>query len=213
NTVRGHYVAGTLNGKDVPGYLEELGQESKTETYVAIRAHVDTPRWKDVPFYLRTGKRMQARFAEIVIQYKDIEGAYSKLGVVPNRLVIRLQPQETVQVIMEAKDFSSHEMRLRPVVMDVNFNKIYPDVVADAYKRLMLDAAAGDASLFIHRNEVDAAWSWVDPIIEAWQRPENKPHEYVAGSWGPKASAQLMASDRRRWFSIDEVLSGADQEW
>lgn len=208
NTVRGHYVAGTLNGKDVPGYLEELGQESKTETYAAIRAHVDTPRWKDVPFYLRTGKRMQARFAEIVIQYKDIEGAYSKLGVVPNRLVIRLQPQETVQVIMEAKDFSSHEMRLRPVVMDVNFNKIYPDVVADAYKRLMLDAAAGDASLFIHRNEVDAAWGWVDPIIEAWQRPENKPHEYVAGSWGPKAADELLEQDGRQWFNLETVVAG-----
>jgi glucose-6-phosphate 1-dehydrogenase len=208
NTVRGHYVAGEMNGKPVPGYLDELGQPSKTETYVAIRANIDTPRWKDVPFYLRTGKRMQARFAEIVVQYKDVEGAYSQLGVVPNRLVIRLQPQETIQVIMEAKDFSSHEMRLRPVVMDVNFNNIYPTVVADAYKRLMLDAAAGDASLFIHRAEVDAAWGWVDPIIQAWQQPENAPQDYPAGSWGPKAADELLAQDGRAWFNLADVVTG-----
>jgi glucose-6-phosphate 1-dehydrogenase len=114
---------------------------------------------------------------------------------------------------MVSKDLEKHETHLRPVSLNLNFADTYKDFYSDAYKRLMLDAAAGDASLFIHRAEVDAAWAWIDPIIEAWQRPENKPHGYVAGSWGPQASQQLLASDRRRWFSIDEVLSGAEQEW
>ncbi|HSC66904.1 MAG TPA: glucose-6-phosphate dehydrogenase [Cellvibrio sp.] len=216
NTVRGQYVAGEMDGKHVPGYLEELGQGSNTETFVAIRAYIDNSRWANVPFYLRTGKRMKQRFAEIVIQYKDVAHRVypESAGVAtPNRLIIRLQPEESIKIIMVSKDLEKHETHLRPVVLNLNFADTYKDFYSDAYKRLMLDAAANDPSLFIHRAEVDAAWAWIDPIIEAWQRPENKPHGYMAGSWGPQASAQLMASDRRRWFSIDEVLSGADQEW
>ncbi len=215
NTVRGQYVAGNINNQDVPGYLDELGKHSDTETYVAIRAYVDTARWANVPFYLRTGKRMKQRFAEIVIQYKDAHKVYPESAgyATPNRLVIRLQPEESIKIIMVSKDLEKHETHLRPLSLNLNFADTYKDFYSDAYKRLMLDAAAGDASLFIHRAEVDAAWAWIDPIIEAWQRPENKPHGYVAGSWGPQASQQLMASDRRRWFSIDEVLSGAEQEW
>ena len=216
NTVRGQYVAGEMDGKQVPGYLEELGQASNTETFVAIRAYIDNSRWANVPFYLRTGKRMKQRFAEIVIQYKDVAHRVypeSAGAATPNRLIIRLQPEESIKIIMVSKDLEKHETHLRPVVLNLNFADTYKDFYSDAYKRLMLDAAAGDASLFIHRAEVDAAWAWIDPIVEAWQRPENKPHGYMAGSWGPQASAQLMASDRRRWFSIDEVLSGADQEW
>lgn len=216
NTVRGQYVAGEMNGKQVPGYLDELGKPSDTETFVAIRAYIDNSRWANVPFYLRTGKRMKQRFAEIVIQYKDVAHRVypeSAGAATPNRLVIRLQPEESIKIVMVSKDLDKHETRLRPVALNLNFADTYKDFYSDAYKRLMLDAAAGDASLFIHRAEVDAAWAWVDPIIEAWQRPENKPQGYMAGSWGPQASAQMLASDQRRWFSFDEVLSGADQEW
>jgi len=216
NAVRGQYVAGELDGKLVPGYLDELGKPSNTETFVAIRAYIDSSRWANVPFYLRTGKRMKQRFAEIVIQYKDLaHRVYPESAghATPNRLVIRLQPEESIKIILVSKDLEKHETHLRPVSLNLNFADTYKDFSSDAYKRLMLDAAAGDASLFIHRAEVDAAWAWIDPIIEAWQRPENKPQGYMAGSWGPQASAQLMASDRRRWFSIDEVLSGAEQEW
>lgn len=216
NTVRGQYVAGEMNGKLVPGYLDELGKGSNTETFVAIRAYIDNSRWANVPFYLRTGKRMKKRFAEIVIQYKDVAHRVypESAGVTtPNRLVIRLQPEESIKIILLSKDLEKHDAHLHPVVLNLNFADTYKDFYSDAYKRLMLDAAAGDASLFIHRAEVAAAWAWIDPIIDAWQRPENKPHGYRAGSWGPQASTQLMASDRRRWFSIDEVLSGADQEW
>jgi glucose-6-phosphate 1-dehydrogenase len=123
--------------------------------------------------------------------------------------VIRLQPEESIKIIMNSKDLGKHEMHLSPVVLNLNFADAYKDFFSDAYKRLMLDAAANDPSLFIHRAEVDAAWAWIDPIIEAWQRPENKPHGYMAGSWGPIASSQLLASDGRNWFSINEV--GAEE--
>lgn len=210
NTVRGQYVTGEMGGKTVPGYLDELGSPSNTETFVAIRAHVDNSRWANIPFYLRTGKRMKERFAEIVIQYKDVAHRVfpESAGITtPNRLVIRLQPEESIKIIMTSKDLGKQEMHLSPVVLNLNLADAYKDYFSDAYKRLMLDAAANNPSLFIHRAEVDAAWAWIDPIIEAWQRPENKPHGYMAGTWGPIASAQLVGSDGRSWFNIDEVGS------
>jgi len=211
NTVRGQYVTGDMNGTTVPGYLDELGAPSNTETFTAIRAHIDNSRWANVPFYLRTGKRMKQRFAEIVIEYKDVAHRVfpDSAGVTtPNRLVIRLQPDECIKIIMTSKNLGKHEMTLSPVVLNLNLADAYKDYFSDAYKRLMLDAAANDPSLFIHRAEVDAAWAWIDPIIEAWQRPENKPHGYMAGSWGPIASAQLLSSDGRSWFNIDELATG-----
>lgn len=211
NSVRGQYVTGQMDGKTVPGYLDELGAPSNTETFVAIRAHIDNSRWANVPFYLRTGKRMKQRFAEIVIQYKDVAHRVypDSAGITtPNRLVIRLQPEECIKIIMMSKDLGKHEMSLSPVVLNLNLADAYKDYFSDAYKRLMLDAAANDPSLFIHRAEVDAAWAWIDPIIEAWQRPENKPHGYMAGSWGPIGSSQLLSSDGRSWFNIDELGSG-----
>ncbi|RYZ29938.1 MAG: glucose-6-phosphate dehydrogenase (NADP(+)), partial [Sphingobacteriales bacterium] len=212
NSVRGQYVAGQMDGVQVPGYLDELQQQSNTETFVAIRAHIDNSRWANVPFYLRTGKRMKQRFAEIVIQYKDVAHRVypESAGVTtPNRLVIRLQPEECIKIVMMSKDLGKHEMSLSPVVLNLNLADAYKDYFSDAYKRLMLDAAANDPSLFIHRAEVDAAWAWIDPIIEAWQRPENKPNGYMAGTWGPIASLQLIASDGRSWFNIDEL--GAEE--
>lgn len=210
NTVRGQYVTGEMGGKTVPGYLDELGSPSNTETFVAIRAHIDNSRWANIPFYLRTGKRMKERFAEIVIQYKDVAHRVfpESAGITtPNRLVIRLQPEESIKIIMNSKDLGKQETHLSPVVLNLNLADAYKDYFSDAYKRLMLDAAANNPSLFIHRAEVDAAWAWIDPIIEAWQRPENKPHGYMAGTWGPIASAQLVGSDGRSWFNIDEVGS------
>jgi glucose-6-phosphate 1-dehydrogenase len=210
NTVRGQYVSGEMDGQTVPGYLDELGAPSNTETFVAIRAHIDNSRWANIPFYLRTGKRMKERFAEIVIQYKDVAHRVfpdSAGTTTPNRLVIRLQPEESIKIIMTSKDLGKQEMHLSPVVLNLNLADAYKDYFSDAYKRLMLDAAANNPSLFIHRAEVDAAWAWIDPIIEAWQRPENKPHGYMAGTWGPIASAQLVGSDGRSWFNIDEVGS------
>ncbi|WP_341938365.1 glucose-6-phosphate dehydrogenase [Marinimicrobium sp. C2-29] len=209
HTVRGQYVAGEMNGESVPGYLDELGKESTTETFVAIRAHIDNWRWSRVPFYLRTGKRMEKRCAEIVIQYKDVshEVYPSSAGPLsPNRLVIRLQPEESIQMVLMSKNLEKHDTELLPVALNLNLAETYKHFVSDAYKRLMLDAAAGDPSLFIHRAEVDAAWAWIDPIIEAWQRPENRPLAYAAGSNGPEASEELLSGDGCHWFNIDDLL-------
>ena len=209
HTIRGQYAEGEVGGKPVKGYLEELGKDSTTETFVAIRAHIDNWRWAKVPFYLRTGKRMKKRCAEIVIQYQDVSHQVypnSAGPLVPNRLVIRLQPEESIQMVLMSKNLEKHETELRPVMLNLNLADAYKHFVSDAYKRLMLDAAAGDPSLFIHRAEVDAAWGWIDPIIEAWQRPENDPLPYESGSWGPEASEELLSGDGRYWFNIDELF-------
>ena len=213
NTVRGQYAAGEINGKAVPSYQEELGGSSSIETFVAIRAHIDSSRWANVPFYLRTGKRMKQRFAEIVIQYKDVaHRVYPESAgrTVPNRLVIRLQPEESIKIIMTSKNLEKHETELRPVVLNFNFADTYKDFFSDAYKRLMLDAAANDPSLFIHRAEVAAAWSWIDPIIEAWQRPENNPQFYKAGGWGPRGADEMIHADGREWFNMDDVFASEE---
>lgn len=208
NVVRGQYVAGEMDGQQVPGYQDELGDASTTETFVAVRAHVDNWRWSKVPFYLRTGKRLNERCAEIVIQYKDVshsvydEAATGKM--LPNRLIIRVQPEECIQLTMMTNNLESVETKLEPVTLDLNFGEQYKDFKSDAYKRLMLDAAAGDASLYIHRDEVDNAWAWVDPIIEEWQKPENAPVAYAAGGWGPEASDKLLSDDNRIWFNAGQ---------
>jgi glucose-6-phosphate 1-dehydrogenase len=212
HTVRGQYVAGEMDGVTVPGYLEELGNnKSTTETYVALRVFIDNWRWAKVPFYLRTGKRMKKRCAEIIIQYKDVSHHVypeSAGALTPNRLVIRLQPDEMMQIIITSKNLQKHETELKPVVLNLNFAETYKHFYSDAYKRLILDAAANDPSLFIHRAEVAAAWAWIDPIIEAWQRPENKPHPYAAGGWGPRAADELLSGSGRSWFNIDDLVRG-----
>lgn len=208
HTVRGQYAGGDMNGKQVQGYVEELGEASNTETFVAIRAHIDNWRWARVPFYLRTGKRLSERCAEIVIQYKDIShNVYdeSKVGkVIPNRLVIRVQPEESIQMTMMSNNLEKTDTELVPMTLNLDFGDNYKDFKSDAYKRLMLDAAAGDASLYIHRDEVDNAWAWVDPIIEAWQQPGNEPVSYESGSWGPEASNKLLSDDGRIWFNAGQ---------
>ncbi len=208
HTVRGQYVAGNQKGKLVPGYLEELGEAgSNTETFVALRAYIDNWRWSRVPFYLRTGKRMKQRSAEIVIQYKEVShrvyGADTG-PLLPNRLIIRLQPEESIQLSMMSKDLDTLDMNLKPVTLNLNFSEAYKGFKSDAYKRLILDAVAANPSLFIHRDEVDHAWAWIDPIIEAWQRSDDTPHLYRAGSWGPPESDELLAEDGFSWFNAGE---------
>jgi glucose-6-phosphate 1-dehydrogenase len=205
HTVRGQYVAGNHEGELVPGYLEELkSPESHTETFVALRAYIDNWRWAQVPFYLRTGKRMKARCAEIVIQFKDVpHHVYDKSSgpLEPNRLVIRLQPEESIQLTVMSKNLENMNMQLQPATLNLNFSETYTQFTSDAYKRLILDAAAANTSLFIHRDEVVAAWSWIDPIIEAWKENNIPPNLYRAGTWGPDDSDELLAQDGRHWFN------------
>ncbi|MBQ4833295.1 glucose-6-phosphate dehydrogenase [Pseudoalteromonas sp. MMG010] len=208
NIVRGQYVPGDLNGKIVPGYLEELKEgSSKTETFVAIRAHIDNWRWAGVPFYLRTGKRMAKRCAEIVVEYKKVShNVYNdNVGnIEPNRLVIRLQPEETIQLTLMSKRLDNLEMQLEPVTMNIELSQAYSNGFhSDAYKRLMLDAAANNPSLFIHRDEVRQAWKWIDPIILRWQE-KGKPALYRAGTWGPDDSDELLAENEHVWFNTGD---------
>jgi glucose-6-phosphate 1-dehydrogenase len=208
HTVRGQYVAGNHKGKLVPGYLEELAEaQSNTETFVALRAYVDNWRWARVPFYLRTGKRMKQRCAEIVIQYKEVSHrVYDRDAgaLAPNRLVIRLQPEESIQLTMMAKDLDTLDMRLQPATLNLNFSDTYKKFKSDAYKRLILDAVSANPSLFIHRDEVAHAWAWIDPIIDAWQSDAQDPHLYRAGTWGPEESDELLAEDGFKWFNAGE---------
>jgi glucose-6-phosphate 1-dehydrogenase len=204
NTVRGQYVPGELAGNMVPGYLEELGENSTTETFVAIRAHIDNWRWAGVPFYLRTGKRMKQRCAEIIVEYKSVSHnvyGQSERGVEPNRLVIRLQPEESIQMTLMSKRLDNLDMQLEPVTLDLDLSKNYENgFQSDAYKRLMLDAAAGNASLFIHRDEVRQAWAWIDPIINHWHTT-GKPSLYRAGTWGPDAADELLTENKHAWYN------------
>ena len=208
NIIRGQYVPGDLNGKIVPGYLEELNEgSSKTETFVGIRAHIDNWRWAGVPFYLRTGKRMAKRCAEIVVQYKKVShNVYEdSVGEIePNRLVIRLQPEETIQLTLMSKRLDNLEMQLEPVTMNIELSQAYSNGFhSDAYKRLMLDAAVNNPSLFIHRDEVRQAWKWIDPIIDRWQE-KGKPALYRAGSWGPEDADELLAENNHVWFNTGD---------
>ena len=208
HTVRGQYVAGSYGGELVPGYLEELGSpDSPTETFVALRAYIDNWRWARVPFYLRTGKRMKARCAEIVIQFKDVpHRVYDDTAgqLEPNRLVIRLQPDEMIQMTVMSKNLDLMEMQLQPATLNLNFSDTYNKFHSNAYKRLILDAAAANTSLFIHRDEVTSAWQWIDPIIDAWQADTASPHLYRAGTWGPDESDELLHSDGRSWYNAGE---------
>ena len=202
HTVRGQYGFGVIDGKEQNSYLQELGDSSKTETYVAIKAHIDNWRWAGVPFYLRTGKCLQQRFSEIVIQFKSVSHRAFKDDsgpLCPNRLVVRLQPDENIQLQLMTKDLDRNDVHLQKMCLNLNQGSTAPNTVRDAYKRLLLDAVKGDSTLFIHRDEVDASWRWLDPILHAWQHSNDKPIEYAAGTWGPKQADELLASDNNIW--------------
>ena len=197
-TVRGQYVAGISGDRRVPGYLEETGavKNSRTETYVAIQAHIDNWRWKGVPFFLRTGKRMEQRSSEIVVQFRDVphdifSGAQSAVG--PNRLLIRLQPQETITLELMSKEPGLKGVKLRPVALNLSLTEAFANERRRiAYERLLLDALNGNPALFVRSDEVEAAWSWVDGVVSAWSAVTAPTFAYPAGSWGPEEAADFL---------------------
>ena len=206
DTVRGQYSAGFIGDKKVPGYLEEEGanEVSKTETFVAVKAHIDNWRWAQVPFYLRTGKRMAQKRTEIVISFKPqphniFHETMNQLP--PNRLVIRLQPDEGVEIQMMNKvPGLGKQMQLKPTTLDLSFDQTFENQrISDAYERLLLEAIEGNQYLFVAREEVEHAWKWIDGIRDAWQRTGEEPKGYQSGSWGPAASVTLIAHDGREW--------------
>ena len=204
DTVRGRYAAGAIKGNTVPGYDEELGEaKSSTETFVALKVQIDNWRWSNVPFYLRTGKRLKGKHSEIVIQFQDVPHSIfpeQKFDVMPNRLTIRLQPDEGVKLSLMAKEPGPGGFDLRPVSLDLSFEETFGIRYPDAYERLLMEVLRGNPALFMSRDEVDAAWTWIDGIIAGWEESRQKIETYVAGSWGPPASAMLLDRDGRAWY-------------
>ncbi|RJF89425.1 glucose-6-phosphate dehydrogenase [Oleomonas cavernae] len=203
-TVRGQYRAGASRGGAVPGYLEELGStDSATETFVAVKAEVANWRWASVPFYLRTGKRLASRVSEIVIGFRPVPHSMFMPAagpVSPNRLVVRLQPDEGVKLWLMIKDPGPGGIRLSLVPLDMSFAEAFNVRNPDAYERLLLDVVRGNQTLFMRRDEVEAAWRWVDPILEAWRATSERPKPYTAGTWGPSAAIALIERDGRTWL-------------
>ena len=201
-TVRGQYKAGASEGGPVKAYLEELGNgNSDTETFVALKAEIANWRWAGVPFYLRTGKRLASRVSEIVIEFKPIP--HSIFGeqagnVIANQLVIRLQPNEGVKQWIMIKDPGPGGMRLKHVALDMSFAEFHQRN-ADAYERLVMDVVRGNQTLFMRRDEVEAAWRWIDPIQASWEYNNHQVQGYTAGTWGPSASIALIERDGRTW--------------
>ncbi|MDF2178768.1 glucose-6-phosphate dehydrogenase [Aliiglaciecola sp. CAU 1673] len=208
-TVRGQYGSGFVKGKEVPGYLEEpdANQRSETETFVAIKVELDNWRWAGVPFYIRTGKRMPTKVSEIVIYFKPqphnlFKDSFNKLP--PNKLTIRLQPDEGVEITVMNKVpglTGSSSMDLQKTKLNLSFSETFKDErIADAYEKLLLEVMLGNQALFVRRDEIEQAWRWVDSIIEAWENSNEPPEPYQAGTWGPVASIALMARDERAWY-------------
>jgi len=202
-TVRGQYTALRSEHGHVPAYGEEVGQaHSNTETFVAIKAEVANWRWAGVPFYLRTGKRMSERVSEIVIAFKPIPHSIfdASCGTIrSNKLVIRLQPDEGVMQWIMIKDPGPGGMRFRHVPLDMSFAEAFGVRNPDAYERLLLDVIRGNPTLFMRRDEVEAAWRWIDPIRAAWEQDLRPPNAYTAGTWGPSRSIALIERDHRTW--------------
>lgn len=204
HTVRAQYAPGAIAGEAVPGYLDELGGSSRTETFVALKAEIDNWRWSGVPFYLRTGKRLATKHSEIAIQFKPVPHAifddlrYQRM---PNRLSIMLQPDEGVKLSIMAKEPGPGSFELRPVSLDLSFEETFGIRYPDAYERLLVEVMRGNPALFMRRDEVESAWQWIDGIIAGWGESRQQVCSYVAGSWGPTGSSMLLDRDGRGWLT------------
>jgi glucose-6-phosphate 1-dehydrogenase len=208
-TVRGQYRAGVGEGQSVPGYIDDLNSTSKskvdhsnTETFVALKAEIANWRWSGVPFYLRTGKRLAERVSEIVVAFKPVPHSIFTASAGPlaqNRLVLRLQPDEGVKLWLTIKHPGPGGLRLRHVPLDMSFAEAFGVQQPDAYERLLLDVVRGNPTLFMRRDEVEAAWRWADPILAAWSAGGEGPRPYTSGTWGPSAAVALIERDGRTW--------------
>ena len=203
-TVRGQYSQGAVNGQAVPGYLADLGpgRTSKTETFVALKAEIQSWRWANVPFYLRSGKRLPQKVSEIVVQFRSAPFSvfrHAAEELSPNKLIIRLQPEEGMKLELMTKNPGPGGLHLSPAQLDISFEKAFGTRYPDAYERLLMDSVRGNPTLFMRRDEVEAAWSWVEPIIDAWEDSRESPRLYPAGSWGPTSAIALIERDGRTW--------------
>ena len=203
NIVRGQYRAGHVDGTAVPSYRDEpdAPAKSSTETFVALKAEIDTWRWAGVPFYLRTGKRMADSLAEIVVRFKQIPHSIFNQptsSFQPNSLVIRLQPDEGLSLNLMAKT-PGDSMRLKQAELELDFRESFKTPRMDAYERLLLDVLRGQLTLFMRGDELEAAWEWVEPILAYWEQNDSTPIPYSAGTWGPAAASALIGRDGLQW--------------
>ena len=200
--VRGQYTAGAVGGQKVPGYRqeEEVAPDSDTETFAALKLFIDNWRWSGVPFFVRTGKRLPAHVTEIGIHFRSVPQVLFNLGrtapMLPNVLALRIQPNEGISLRFQVK-VPGLGMRIQPLEMAFSYAESFGTAPPEAYERLLLDAALGDATLFTRSDEVEAAWTFVTPLLEACG--EKSPAVYEAGSWGPKEADELIEADGRRW--------------
>ena len=209
HVIRGQYGAGTIDGQAVKGYRSEAGvnPHSQTETFVALRCEIANWRWAGVPFYIRTGKRLAARDASIVINFRPAPHAIyqSPMGAA-NRLVINLQPRDGLELHLFSQGANQRTpaggrstQTLAPVQLDLDFDKRFGVERVGAYERLLLDVLAGRLNLFVRSDEQECAWRWVEPILDAWKADAQGPRPYAAGSWGPSAASAMIARDSFCW--------------
>jgi glucose-6-phosphate 1-dehydrogenase len=212
--VRAQYIAGEEHGREVPGYRHEVREfftlrkepvptESSTETFVALRLFIDNWRWAGVPFYLRTGKRLPKRGSEVAITFKEVPqilfNASPDVPLEPTVLSLRVQPEEGMSLRIASK-LPGPRVRIFPVKMEFNYSASFGETTPEAYERLLLDVMAGDATLFMRRDAVEAAWEWVMPILQAWEQSRDRYlPEYRAGTWGPLEADRLIEADGRNW--------------
>jgi glucose-6-phosphate 1-dehydrogenase len=198
-TVRGQYTRGEVDGQTLNSYLEDIQKfSSNTETFVALKAHVDNWRWKDVPFYLRTGKRMPKRYSEIIINFKSVaHNVFNPDEVIPgNKLIIRLQPEERIELVQMSKLPGPGGYRYRPISLKLDFLDSVRERIPEAYERLFIDILRGEQTLFMRQDELEAAWIWVESIIKSWKKANQKNILYEAGTWGP---GDLIMSENEKW--------------
>jgi glucose-6-phosphate 1-dehydrogenase len=203
--VRGQYGPGTKDGQFAAGYRQEPGvdPQSTTETYVALKLYLDNWRWQDVPFYLRTGKRLTRKLSQIVIVFRPVPhlmfAADATESFEPNRLIINIQPEEGIILKFQAKEPGSG-MRLSTVSMGFDYSQTFQASSREAYETLLQEVISGDTTLFMRDDQERAAWNIVEPLLDAWQaRPANAFPNYSAGTWGPEAADMLLARDGRSW--------------
>jgi glucose-6-phosphate 1-dehydrogenase len=205
SVIRGQYGPGTVDGKAVPGYRQEPGvnPQSATETFVALKLHVDNWRWSGVPFYLRTGKRLAHPRTEVTIQFKNAPHmVFSGGNVEANSLIVNIQPDEGISLSFGAKAPGA-QMNIQPVTMDFKYRQAFGGGTREAYATLINDCIRGEPTLFDRADSVEAAWDLVDPILDAWKNAAPPPFpNYPAGSDGPRAMDDLMGSEGRRWRPV-----------
>ena len=204
-TVRGQYIGGAVSGKVVPAYLDDLDKttESETETFVALKVEIDNWRWANVPFYLRTGKRMTEKRSEIVVQFTPVPHLIFSTAeqLIPNHLIMRLQPDEGIKLMLMTKKPRTGGFHLHPLPLNLSFAQAFQMDYPDAYERLLMDIILGNPALFMRGDEVEIAWTWIDNIIDGWHRTKIRPENYRAGTWGPAGSDVLIGRDKRAWYN------------